>query len=134
MRRVAALAARFTRYGVSPSAKNPVRPHPHAPKPPPPKFFGMKLGEQPIDLLRQDRNSNRPALALEPIQAHIRFQQRYALDRLYPSGPGCVSPGIGLIEEPVDVMQASSTLKKRRLKMNKHKYRKRRKRDRRRSK
>lgn len=37
-------------------------------------------------------------------------------------------------EEHIETIQASSTLKKRRLKMNKHKYRKRRKRDRRRSK
>lgn len=134
MRRVAALAARFMRYEPLPRIKAPVKARPYAPKPPPRTFFGMKPGEQSVDMLRQDRNSNRPALALEPIQAHMRFQQRYVLDRLYPSGPSSIGGGIELIEEPVDIMQASSTLKKRRLKMNKHKYRKRRKRDRRRSK
>lgn len=84
-----------------------------------------------VNHLKADTSSNThrgdPSLSL-----CITNTRQYPEESPYHQGIYKI-PGFGHIDD-VEELQASSTLKKRRLKMNKHKYRKRKKRDRRRTK
>lgn len=124
MRRVAAIAAQYTRHLPPPvhRATSVVRD---------PNIRRRKIDPKYQELLMSDKI--RPEIAAGLVRAHGLYNPCFSLENMMSTGLESLRM-LDEIDKDVESIQASSTLKKRRLKMNKHKYRKRRKRDRRRSK